>query len=349
MFVRHLRALKLRKPHRLRSIPQGHDDEDHTEYSDSGRNPEGPLPGPDVLQSGIDIGLGRGRIHRRGDVRRVLGDTCADLSVSAHVHSGVPHDVAAKHGDEESSDRMRGVPDGHLGSELVRWYPVGYQTVARRESASLEHIVDNVKHSEQDDKVIDKLRPVVRPDKVGADHRARSEQDVHERADGQSGDKMPAAVETVGQKAVYQLGHAIHETCDGEDSSERGLGDAIFSGQTRNGERKVLTYKIENRVADHRSDDCAPLPILETFFLFLCHHITESRLLRNSDKDSLFRPIIEYLRKIPTFAAISHNTGAAFSSPQATVTRAGQGSHINERILWTSRQKRSITTGSGAL
>ena len=244
---------------------------------------------------------------------------------------------------------MRGVPDGHLGSELVRWYPVGYQTVARRESASLEHIVDNVKHSEQDDKVIDKLRPVVRPDKVGADHRARSEQDVHERADGQSGDKMPAAVETVGQKAVYQLGHAIHETCDGEDSSERGLGDAIFSGQTRNGERKVLTYKIENRVADHRSDDCAPLPILETFFLFLCHHITESRLLRNSDKDSLFRPIIEYLRKIPTFAAISHNTGAAFSSPQATVTRAGQGSHINERILWTSRQKRSITTGSGAL
>lgn len=266
MFVRHLRALKLRKPHRLRSIPQGHDDEDHTEYSDSGRNPEGPLPGPDVLQSGIDIGLGRGRIHRRGDVRRVLGDTCADLSVSAHVHSGVPHDVAAKHGDEESSDRMRGVPDGHLGSELVRWYPVGYQTVARRESASLEHIVDNVKHSEQDDKVIDKLRPVVRPDKVGADHRARSEQDVHERADGQSGDKMPAAVETVGQKAVYQLGHAIHETCDGEDSSERGLGDAIFSGQTRNGERKVLTYKIENRVADHRSDDCAPLPILETFF-----------------------------------------------------------------------------------
>ena len=44
-----------------------------------------------------------------------------------------------------------------------------------------------------------------------------------------------------------------------------------------------------------------------------------------------------------------HNTGAAFSSPQATVTRAGQGSHINERILWTSRQKRSITTGSGAL
>ena len=44
-----------------------------------------------------------------------------------------------------------------------------------------------------------------------------------------------------------------------------------------------------------------------------------------------------------------HNTGAAFSSPQATVARAGQGSRINERILWTSRQKRSITTGSGAL
>ena len=196
---------------------------------------------------------------------------------------------------------------------------------------------------------MDKLRAVVRSHKVGADHRSRSEQEVHKRTDGQPGDKMPAAVETVGQKAVYQLGHAIHETCYGEDRPERGLGDAIFSGQTWNGERKVLAYKIENRVADHRPDDCAPLPILESFFLFLCHHITESRLLRNSDKDSLFRPIIEYLRKIPTFAAISHNTGTAFSSPQGNSDACRTGSHINERILWTSRQKRSITTGSGAL
>ena len=150
---------------------------------------------------------------------------------------------------------------------------MGYQTVARRETASLEHIVDNIKHGEEYHKIMDKLRAVVRSHKVGADHRSRSEQEVHKRTDGQPGDKMPAAVETVGQEAVYQLGHAIHETCYGEDRPERGLGDAIFSGQTWNGERKVLAYKIENRVADHRPDDCAPLPVLESFFLFLCHHI----------------------------------------------------------------------------
>ena len=104
---------------------------------------------------------------------------------------------------------------------------------------------------------------------------------------------MVSCVHTVCQDAVEVAREAIDKSHDGHHDTERGVGDAILSCQAGHCEGEVLANKVEEGVAQHRHDDCAPLPTLESLFSLSVHICGRFSLLFQSV--SLFYQLAEYL------------------------------------------------------
>lgn len=189
-----LGALQFGQADRLGRIAQRNDDEDHAQHRDGSRNPERPLPGADMLQRIGDIGFGRSGVHLFGDARRILHDALPHLRIARHIRTRVAHQIPAQDRDDEGADRVRSVPDRHLGRQLLGRNPMRDQAVARREAAPLEHVVQNQQHAEQDDQRMDERRPVGLPRNPCADDRTAAENEVDDRTHRQARHHVPTAV-----------------------------------------------------------------------------------------------------------------------------------------------------------
>ena len=229
------------------------------------------LPCADMLQRVGDIGFGRSGVHLFGDARRILHDALPHLRIARHIRTRMAHQIPAQDRDDEGADRVRSVPDRHLGRQLLGRNPMRDQAVARREAAPLEHVVQNQQHAEQDDQRMDERRPVGLPRNPCADDRTAAENEVDDRTHRQARHHVPAAVGAVRQYAVDEFRHAVDQPDEGHDDAEGRFRDAVLGRKTGNGEREVLANEIKNGVTDHRSDDRPPLPVFESFGLFRSH------------------------------------------------------------------------------
>ena len=220
---------------RLGRIAQRNDDEDHAQHRDGSRNPERPLPGADMLQRIGDIGFGRSGVHLFGDARRILHDALPHLRIARHIRTRVAHQIPAQDRDDEAADRVRSVPDRHLGRQLLGRNPMRDQAVARREAAPLEHVVQNQQHAEQDDQRMDERRPVGLPRNPCADDRTAAENEVDDRTHRQARHHVPTAVGAVRQYAVDEFRHAVDQPDEGHDDAEGRFRDAVLGRKTGNG------------------------------------------------------------------------------------------------------------------
>ena len=173
------------------------------------------------------------------------------------------HDVAAEDGHDRGSYRVGGVPDRHLGSQLIGGNPVGEQTVARGESRALEEVVQQQEQAEDEHHGVDKLRSRALAGDEVAQVGAKTEGVVGCGTEQQSYRHVVAGVEAVGEIAVEKSRRTIDHRHQGHDDTEAGLGDAIFGGEAGDGKREVLSHEVEDGIAYHGGEDGAPLPVFE--------------------------------------------------------------------------------------
>ena len=65
-------------------------------------------------------------------------------------------------------------------------------------------------------------------------------------------------------KSANKAGPTVNNTVQGQKQPQLGLGYAECSLDARHGGIEILADKIIERITDHRHDDCAGLPVLET-------------------------------------------------------------------------------------
>ena len=193
------------KPIKTKEMYKNSDDEKNSEETDDSWNPECPLPCTYMLESIVYICLCCCWIHALSDLGCILNDASANLLVSCHICTHVTHDVTAEYSDDEGTDRVRCIPDRHLGCKLMRWHPVSDEAVAWRESATLEHIVQHHENSEDDHKSIDERRSVCLTYDKGTDDCTGTENKVYYRTYCKTGSHMPSTVETVSKHTVNEF------------------------------------------------------------------------------------------------------------------------------------------------
>ena len=237
LLVLRLGPLQLGKAHRRGGVAQEDGQRDGSRERDAGRKPEAPTPGPRM--GGSD----------------------------AHV----AHDVAAENHHQSGANRVRGVPPRHLRGQLGGGHPVGQQPRAGREARPLQHAVDHPHDAHEEYHRVGELRAVVFARKPVGDIFAESEGEVREGAERQTDGHVPAGVHAVGQHAVDEAREAIDHSVERQEDAQTRLGDAEVGLQTGHRKREVLAHEVEERVAHHRGDDGARLPVLEALFLFGCH------------------------------------------------------------------------------
>ena len=221
----------------------------------------------------VQFGLGTGQIRqpdRRGRVTQGQDNEYdsqeADGRRGEEAVAPVPRpgdDVAAEHGCEGSPNRMGGVPDRCFGGQFLRRHPPGKQMVARREAAALEQIVQNEQGGHDDDHRTHELCPPHLACNQISQFVRPAEQEVEDGTGGQTDGQMPPGDGPVRDDAVDELRQAVNNADKAQDDAEAGVGDAVFLAEGRHGEGEVLADKIEQGVADHRTDDDPPLPVFE--------------------------------------------------------------------------------------
>ena len=234
---------------------------------------------PDGRRCGLRFQLGQSD-RRRLVAQREIERTCADerngrRNEEAETPCAVVEVVDEKrpqHENQTGADRVRHVPDRHLGRQFVGRDPVGHQRRDGRHAHALEIAV------QQQDRTHDDRQ---RRDVFAAAGRARDEQghfvaepepDVDERAERQAQRHEFAGAHPIGDESVDEPRNAVDDAVEGQEDSELRLGDAEGSLDARHGGVEVLAHEIVECVTDHRDDDGAGLPVLEFFRLFGCHH-----------------------------------------------------------------------------
>ena len=263
-----LGALQFGKAHRRGGVAQEEHQSQRPGHRNARGDPEAPPPGPVV----------RGEVHHRGHAlgiggidAQVGGDLRHRGGVAADVLAHVAHQVAAENHHKTRTDRVRGVPHRHLRGQLLGRDPVGQQPRARRESRTLQQAVDHPHHAHEEDHRVGELRAhVFARDPVG-DVLAEAEGEVGKGAERQSDGHVPAGVHPVGEDAVDEARESVDQSVERQKDTEARLRDAEVRLQARHGQREVLAYEVEERVADHRREDRPRLPVLEALALFRCH------------------------------------------------------------------------------
>lgn len=174
--------------------------------------------------------------------------------------------IAAQKRCAEGADAVRGVPDAHLGGELLRRDPMHHKMVARGETASLENVVDDKQNGHHDDDAIDKVRTIFLTCDPMADDVAEAEDVVAEGTDAQAQHQMPAGIGAIGDNAVYELGDTVNYADKRQNYAETGIGNSVLGPEHRHGKGEVFPDKIKHRVTCHRADDYTPLPMSEGMF-----------------------------------------------------------------------------------
>ena len=207
-------------------------------------------------------------IIRQSWVQRqhVGADGLHDLSVAAHVTAERTHDVTAQYGQQARPDRVRGVPYRHLRGQLRGRDPVRQQSRAGREPAALEDVVGHEQHAEQHNERV-RRNTYLDTEDAGAEAEGEARKHTQQQSEGH----VPAAVHAVGDQSVHKARKTVDQPHDGHYKAEAGVRDAILGRKARYGKGEVLAHEIEERITDHRGDDGAILPILESFGLFGCH------------------------------------------------------------------------------
>jgi hypothetical protein len=145
------------------------------------------------------------------------------------------------------ADRVRGVPNRHLCGEFTGVKPVRHQPATRRETHALHPAVDHPCDAEQQ-------------------HRgAEAEEHVGAHRKQQARDHEIARVDAVRPHAVHESGNSIQQPVQHEEGAEMRLGDAKVLLHPRHRETQILTDEIIRRVAEHRRDERAKLPVAEAF------------------------------------------------------------------------------------
>ena len=99
---------------------------------------------------------------------------------------------------------MRGVPDTHLGAQLVRRDPLREHTRARRITAALEILVEHYRDAHHEDEHVDELRAFVDAgDEVA---------EVHAEAEAEDKKETRHGLEPIDPKEDIQLKGRITET-----------------------------------------------------------------------------------------------------------------------------------------
>ena len=148
---------------------------------------------------------------------------------------------------------------------------MGQQPRAGREARPLQHAVDHPHDAHEEYHRVGELRAVVFARKPVGDIFAESEGEVGQRTEREPDGHVPAGVHAVGQHAVDEAREAIDHSVERQEDAQTRLGDAEVGLQTGHRKREVLAHEVEERVAHHRGDDGARLPVLEALFLFGCH------------------------------------------------------------------------------
>ena len=263
-----LGALQLGKPYRGRRVAQEDDQPDGSGESDGRRNPEAPFPRADVR------GGDHHPLHPRSIVGRhaqVGGDGRHGVGIARHIGSQRPHDIAAEDHHEARADRVRGIPHRHLGRQLRGRNPVGQQTRAGRKSRSLQQAVDDPHDAHEENQRVGELAAVVLSRDPVGDVLAEAEREVGQGAQRKTHGHVPAGVHPVGQNAVGEAREAVDQAVQSEEDAEARLRNAEVGFEAGHGQREVFAHEIEERIADHRGDDRAHLPILEALGLFRGH------------------------------------------------------------------------------
>ena len=216
-----------------------------------------------VLSSGrpTDEGVSRTRPRRgraqQGDRRReqeapapVLREHRRSVEPCAPVQAD---DIAAEDDGQSGADRVRGVPDRHLGRQPFGDDPVGHQPRAGRDAHALEPAVEN-------------------PEDAQRQHRgAESEEQVADAAENESRDQKVACVAAVAPDAVDELRESVDQSVEREEEAEVGFRDAHLLVEIRHGDTQVLAHEIEERVTEDAHRHGAEFPVFETFDLLVGH------------------------------------------------------------------------------
>ena len=155
---------------------------------------------------------------------------------------------------------MGGVPDRHLGSQLIGGNPVGEQAVAWGDPRALEEVVQQQEQAEDEHHGVDKLWSRALAGDEVTQVGAKTEGVVGCGTEQQS---YRHVVARVGEIAVEKSRRTIDHRHQGHDDTEAGLGDAIFGGKSGDGKREVLSHEVEDGIAYHGGEDGAPLPVFE--------------------------------------------------------------------------------------
>jgi len=149
-----------------------------------------------------------------------------------------------QHENQTGADRVRHVPDRHLGRQFVGRDPVGHQRRDGRHAHALEIAV------QQQDRTHDDRQ---RRDVFAAAGRARDEQghfvaepepDVDERAERQAQRHEFAGAHPIGDESVDEPRNAVDDAVEGQEDSELRLGDAEGGFDARHGGVEVLAHEI---------------------------------------------------------------------------------------------------------
>ena len=263
-----LGSFQFGKPHRGRGVAQENHQPDGSGESDRRRNPETPLPRPDMRRGGHHA------LHARGIVGRnaqVGGDGSHGVGIARHVRAQRTHDVTAEDHHEARADRVRGIPHRHFRRQLRRRNPVGQQTRAGRESRTLQQPVDDPHDAhEEDHRVAELVARMLARDPVG-DVLAESEREVGQRTQRQTDGHVPAGVHAVGQNAVGETRKAVDQAVQGEEDAEARLRNAEIGFQAGHGQRKILAHEVEKRISKDAHRDGTEFPVFETPYLLGGH------------------------------------------------------------------------------
>ena len=100
-----------------------------------------------------------------------------------------------------------------------------------------------------------------------------SESDIDQRTECKSQRHDLPGAYTVGDESVDKAGQTVNNTVQGQKQPQLSLGYSECDLDARHGGIEILADKIIERIADHRYNDCAGLPVLEFLRLFGSHYV----------------------------------------------------------------------------